>query len=412
VDPNLDLYSPTQIDTWTLCKRKWAFKYIEKVETPQNASAALGTEVQDEQLDPYLATGRAFDFTRRSGEIATALAPLLPPPMSPGMKLRRKFVFPSPFGGAWGWQGELDLWAPDSRIVPGIDTPGRPLVWDTKTTGDFRWAKTAEILRNDTQCITYAFAAMLEGADEVDAVWGYTRTRGAARAMRVHLPLAAPHVVGEFERIDAVAREIVTTRGGITKAEELPPSPLACDAFGGCPYRNKCNLSPSVHASAWNEKENPPMGDVRTGSLLDRLRRTPAGCAVPPPAPTTPPESVAPAPAAAIPATFMKPVAPGEPLAASRAAATLPAPAPVNPPESALPPAPPVGAAAPPPVGVATEAPKRGRPRKADQVTVAPSTNVFHGGLTVDSLIDALEIPRAELAALLEAWATKLREAS
>jgi hypothetical protein len=98
----------------------------------------------------------------------------------------------------------------------------------------------------------------------------------------------------------------------------LKPNVEACDAYGGCPYRDKCNLSPREIIESKAAKlrrlteESPMSGAV---DLLARLRA--------------------------------KRTAPGEGTVSSEAAETRPPPEPlpINPPESALPP-PPVEAAA------------------------------------------------------------------
>lgn len=360
--PDLPLVSATQIDLWRDCQRKWGFKYVERLQTPTHPAAALGTEVQDTQIDPYLATGREFDFSRPSGEIALALKPLLMLPGTPGLRLRRKFLIPSP-SGLFGYQGEFDLWAPDSACVPGLEG-GAPLLGDIKTTGNLNYAKTGEALLTDVQAELYSMVSMVEdNVDVLDLVWFYTRTRGAHRAQRSHVRVKASHVVEQFERIDAIGRELVTIKQSNPKVSELPPNVRMCEAYGGCPFRYKCNLSPSVQAAAVNREA--VMNSPATADFLATLRKG-APDAAPPPVPTvTPPVSnpFAVPPAVALPAWMTAPV---DPRHAQQAAPPLALVTPaINPPEAALPPAPPVGAAAP--VASVAETAKRGpgRPKKA-----------------------------------------------
>lgn len=406
------LLSATQLQLWTECKRKWGFKYLERLPDPPKPGAALGTEVQDEQVDPWLRDGRTFDFTRRSGEIAQKLVPLLPAPIStgksPGLEVRKKFLMPSPTG-LFAYRGEFDLYAPDSVIVPGLKG-GRVFLGDVKTTGNPKYAKTEESLRKDIQCQLYSMDIMYEtGQDELDAVWFYTKTKGSQRAWRVHLHVKAPDVVEQFQKIDAEGAELVTTRLSKPKIDDLPPNPRMCGEYGGCPYNKVCNLSPAVHADAVNREALSMSVD---NEWLTKLRKDVGG-----------PASAEPPPPAAAPAVEPEPplpswaTAPVDPLVSRiiKPAIVMPA---INPPESALPPAPPVGAAAP------VEAPKkRGRPPKAKPVEStamaatraepAPPAVAADTPLEVSELdlLSDLGFPRQEFAAFLRAWASRMEAA-
>lgn len=383
------LLSASQISVFTECQRKWGFKYLEKIEVPQHPSAALGTEVHEHQLGPYLIEGRGFDFTRPSGEIANALTALLPASKTPGLRVERRFEIPSPRGG-FGYLGFIDLWAPDSGVVPGLEG-GRPLLGDFKTTSNLAYAKTPETLATDIQAQLYATALMFEdGVDELDLVWFYVRTRRPHRAQRVHLRVNGSHVVEQFQRIDEIGSQVVAIRLAQPTTDELPPNARMCEAYGGCPYRHKCNLAPSVFATAVN-MEAVTMNSAKTTDFLAGLRKQ-ASPAPPAPAP-------APVAPAAVPSDAQVPAPAGLPAWATAPVDPLHRAA-INPPESALPPAPPV-TSAPAPAAAAppAEAPKRrGRPPKTAGTT-AP----------VASDADPIEgFPRAEAAAFLRALAVWL----
>ena len=167
------------------------------------------------------------------------------------------------------------------------------LLGDIKTAGNLDYALTAETLKTNIQAQLYAMAIMFEeNVNELDAVWFYTKTRKPYRSPRAHVRLDAALVVGQFQKIDASGDRLVTTRLANPKVDELRPNPRMCESYGGCPYRYKCNLSPTVHAAAVNQeavKMNP--------DFLSNLRKSVAGAqpAPPPAAPVLPP---APPPAA------------------------------------------------------------------------------------------------------------------
>lgn len=345
------LLSASQLSLFTECQRKWGFKYIDRIQLPEKPGTKLGTEVHDEQLDPYLMQGREFDFTRPSGEIANKLRPLLPQPKTPGMRTKRWFEIPSPTG-VFGYQGELDLYATDSVCVPGL-TGGVPLIGDFKTTKDLDYVKTSEDLKTDFQAQIYSMAIMFQDqVDEADLVWFYTRTKGAPRAQRTHLRVVASHVAEQFQRIDELGAKVADIREAEPKVEELPPNPLMCHKFGGCPYISICNLSPSVFAGAINEAAV----ESKTAAFLAKMKKQVAPTE--PVAQVVQPEPVVESVVAEkLPdwATAMPTVtATVDPLHVKAA------PVAINPPESALPPAPPV------------ESKKRGRPAKTAEAAPTP----------------------------------------
>lgn len=376
------LVSASQVTLYRECPRKWAWKYVAKIEPPQSPAAALGDEIDSEQLQPYLTEGRSFDFTRESGYIAAAGLAYLPPPMHPGLEVQKHFVLPAatarnPDGSArFGYQGYLDLWlpsggAPDLPAAP----PGLvvPVVQDFKSTGDLRWAKKENALAVDVQANLYATWAMYEtGARVVDLVWLYFQTRGAKKVKRTHLRVHADHVGEQFVTIDRTAVEMFDVRRSVTDPESaplaLPPNVEMCEQYGGCPYRSRCNLSPSqvvdsfaAKAAALTRTTQQELTMSSPGDLFAKLQAKRAALTSTAPAtstPATPPPAAAssPPPTPVVEEPTLPPTALG-----------------INPPESKLPPPPIVDAtpaasvpqAAPAPVEGAAAKRMPGRPRKS-----------------------------------------------
>lgn len=360
----MHLYSASQVTGFVDCERKWAWRYIAGIKTPQNASAALGTEVDDTQLQPYLRDGRPLDFSRESGYIAAPGLVFLPQPMTSGLEVQKRFVIPSPSFAdgkhiGFGFQGYLDLWLPNGGM-PDIEDDN-PIVCDFKTTGNWKYAKTPKDLETDPQAQLYATWAMYATKKRVvDLAWVYFSTKGTRKAKRVHLRVHGDHVAEQFERINGIAIRMDDIRKTVTDPLELKPNVDMCESYGGCPYRDKCNLSPAQIIDAkvghWaRQMEDSVMGNTtqgggNAGGLLARLKkqREEALAAAGGAAPVTA-DDVAKA-EAALPTWLTSPVDPRKALG-------------INPPESALPPAPPVGAVEAPAAPV--EAKKGpGRPRK------------------------------------------------
>lgn len=345
--------SPTQISDYLLCQRKWAHKRIDKVQAEQNESAALGSEVH-EQLECYL-KGGDLDFTRVSGEIAAAGLEHIPAPLTAGMRVEGK-----------NFQFDLE----NITYIGKIDVdmpPGTwqelPVIIDHKTTKDFKWVKSPEELQKDVQANVYAAYAMIKyQTDSVYVKWVYYKTKKPYKSKPVHLTMYRPQVEEQFKKLHLTAQDMVAILESGKRALDLPPTPDACEAFGGCPYRHICNLSPL-------ERMRSAMAQS-ADDLIARLRAK-NGISTPNTQPPTVPAmpAVKPMPAAVpyVPAAYAKP---GQPTAPPVLGATG-----INPPPDpvlnvpATPPAPSVPI--PPPTPAPTDVPtlaaepaKRGRPRK------------------------------------------------
>lgn len=377
------LISASQVTLYRECARKWAWKHIAKIETPQHPAAALGDEVEKGQLVPYLRDGRPFDFTKPSGYIANSGLEYLPEPKTPGLQFQHKFVIPSPTwstgpGGerehiGFGYIGYKDFTHADSKILPNIPSfegGAVPLVGDFKTTSNVKeYAKTEETLRTDVQANLYAFDAMYQtGSRVIDLVWITMQTGEVRRAVRAHYRAHASDVAEQFVRINETATEIHQIRkksqapsapGAAAYPLTLPKNLSMCEEFKGCPYIEHCQLSATERAEAhalaeekrrqWRlrkEKKTVSNTPNATIALLAGLRnRQPSGAA-PPVAPTAPTAPASPELAQHI----------AENPRAAFLVAGIPA-LPINPPESALPPAPPVGVTPTAPVGVTPTSP-------------------------------------------------------
>lgn len=413
----MTVLSASQIGTYRdECQRKWALKSIAKKATEQHASAKLGTEVDDEQLQPYLKSGRTFDYSRasQSGYIAASALGFLPPPMSHGLEVQKHFTMPSPTkDSGLSYQGYIDLWMPKGgMILPDGFESTFPVVCDFKTTGNLKWAKSAEALKTDVQAQLYATYAMYAtGSRTVDLVWLYMQTKGTKKTKRTHLRVHGDHVGAQLRAIDAIGVEMQHKRllleasaNGPEDLEaailrELPANPEACEGYGGCPFRGVCNLSPSVFTDIETTKvlaemETDMSGTATTtmGLLAEMKAKKARDAAAAGAAPQ----------ASAVRFGTPPPVTDADrDEAAARVAALIaegdapPAFAGINPPESTLPPAPAVGSVfvhEAPTAVVLTEKRKPGRPRKdplgADAAvhTATPSAPAEVPSPSVDTL--------------------------
>jgi len=222
--------SASQLDVFDLCKRKWAFQYILNIRTPPHPSAAFGSEVHG-HLERWLKFATPPPQETRSGQVATRMLVNLPPPGTGAVE--KKFFMETPRGhnytGIIDWTGAFNA---------------RPTVIDHKTTGNWDYAKTAEGLLFDTQGIIYSVAGCLGfNTEELDLFWNYGSTGKRMETRAVKTTIYLPVVSERFEYIEALSAEVLLAYQNVAGPMELPPTPSACGAFGGCPFQRDCNLS-------------------------------------------------------------------------------------------------------------------------------------------------------------------------
>jgi hypothetical protein len=224
--------SASQVETFRLCKRKWAYKALDKIYEPSGPGAEKGDRVH-KAIEAYLLTGVLPDATTEEGAIALSGVHLQPTPRPKNVSLRveekREFATQ-----AAQWMGRVD--------AAYKDPDGIEVIHDHKTTKSKKWAKTPEDLCTDVQANLYAHSSMRFNT-QVRARWVYHLTGEKRDAWAVEQMLHRDQVAEQIEQIDETAKEMVQLYQVRPKTLELPPSPNACNAFGGCPHRNRCNLS-------------------------------------------------------------------------------------------------------------------------------------------------------------------------
>lgn len=288
-DPNVDglgYYSPSQIESYRTCNRKWAWRYIERVQAPPNPFAAFGLEVHA-QIEAYLIHGTQFNLMTAAGECAMAGLHYLPKPGAPGMTVEQPWYMTG-----WGhlFHGKKDIqidrrqgtdWDPQDREIP--------LVIDHKTKGALTgpWVPTPESLTTDPQAVLYAADAMVKfKAMAVDLRWIIYKRNPPFKArpveVRVYRETLEPALTDIIQTVDEMA--LVKASG--KRALELAPNPSACGAYGGCPYVRHCNLSPREALIGIMSQPGQPGPELKS-TFLDDMRRkaglTGAGAAVNPP---------------------------------------------------------------------------------------------------------------------------------
>lgn len=230
--------SPSQHEVFELCKRKWAFKYIDgapRVETDKQKFGTEGHDIAAEwfrrgTIPPKTEAGEAF----KQG-MANLPAPHPDLLVEAGLELE--------LDGNVVMIGFMDLLQP-----PHLRTPKVPKVFDHKFTSDLRYAKKPEELREDAQAVVYSVAAMEQfGTREVDGAWHYYGFSGPNHKPTGTKVVPFHHTVDSatrpWNRILGQSHEIARLRRAPgLKAVDVEPTTTACAAFGGCEFADICPL--------------------------------------------------------------------------------------------------------------------------------------------------------------------------
>jgi hypothetical protein len=298
VQPNEREWSPTGIVAFLECQRKWGFKKISKLDDPGGAGAILGKRSHS-FWETYLGTGERPDFVKdkEAASIASLTLHLLPEPKTPGMTLERHFRFKSERTG-FIYHGFKDFELPPGVPQPQLGLDGAvPIVGDHKTTSNIElYSKNADDLQWDAQAVLYGLDAMAraevcsEGHEDclahpelgrvcqrsrvplageaADLAWVYAQTKGAKRSKATVTRLHRAQALKVFDVIEEIAAEASAVLDAGLQPLDLPPTPEACRAFGGCPYQSLCNLSPS-------QKARSRMSNSLIANLRARVQGTP-----------------------------------------------------------------------------------------------------------------------------------------
>lgn len=418
-------HSPSGLSALELCPRKYAWDKIDKVPRVPNPYAEFGIKTH-KHVEAYYLHGIMPNLAEPEGNAAVALLAHLPPPQ-PGIRVEEHRIC-----GRFHGYPDLTL---GSRV------------WDHKTCASFNFAHTAESLQHDLQACIYAWFVMQEtGALRVSLQWNYVTRERKPRVLPVVRELTFGDLARTLDRAHGLADQADVILRDQTRALSLPPNPHACEMYGGCQHRHRCNLTGSDRLGAYLEKDMttpqdflaamaappapagasplpPPVGNPWDSLPADHVTLTmwynvgapggpnwvPKAQAVPPP----PPPSAAPAPPAPLQLSIPinPPPAPPSPPTAGQVAA--PANSTPNWKPAPEPPAPHPGSP------VATDAPVKrrgpGRPRKdaaqVNGVQVAEPGPPGEVRVTLPTINGVMDRWQDAAADALEALADALRRA-
>jgi hypothetical protein len=230
-------WSASQVDTFQGCNRKWWFNKIMGLEIPQHPSAAIGSAVHAE-LEGYLTGEHGID---KLGPIALTALPFAPRPETVYVERSIEDLKLEAHGlPALGYIDVLNL----------KDDP--PEVLDWKTTGSLQWAKTADDLLRNVQMTVYAKAthAMFDSLglappDAVRVTHVVMLTKAPHEARRTTALMDRATLAKNWAYVEKTVGEMKDA-ALLATPDKVTPTKSMCSAFGGCPFRSRCQALDSA----------------------------------------------------------------------------------------------------------------------------------------------------------------------
>lgn len=280
--------SPSQVQRFRLCPRKWAWSSVYGVREPERPNQKLGTDAHKATED-HLAGRPTTVKGKKALALFEAWRPTLPAPGA-DLLLEHPFEFPAYADGPI-MNGRIDLVNPRGLAVDGVLA-----IDDHKTTKDLVWCRTPDELQRDVQAIIYARwgygltswptmfpvppteawrPAWDDGVDVVRFAHRYVRTEGSAKVRMVPVDLPWELVAREWTKVQDDVRAMVALAA---TAPESPlgvePRPSACSAYGGCHFSKAGACSDVASALVPTAARAPRKGEhvEKVMALKDRLR--------------------------------------------------------------------------------------------------------------------------------------------
>ena len=276
--------SPSQQTTFIHgCQRAWAFVYILGYPKGDNKFSDRGKRTH-KVLEDWTQFGKPPDIGDLYGRIAKPALVHIPPPKHPGVLSEANVLWRSPNGHLFNFLKDLEL-------------PGAPVsyIWDYKTTSNLDYAHTTEeLLNTDPQGVTYPAHRFIETPDcvEVRSSWLYLTANLPNRCVPVNAVHRKEHCLARFALFDKIAGVMLRHREAKTHPMAFAPGVHHCGAFGGCPFKSLCNLSPMERMmSAMDQADGP-----NTKNFFARIDELAAGGGSPPPGAQAPAVISAPIP--------------------------------------------------------------------------------------------------------------------
>jgi hypothetical protein len=219
--------SASEIGNFTLCRRKWAYQYLDEIKAPPSKAAQLGTALHA-LLEKYLSR-EAIDHQSSHGKIISPGLSFLPKTIA--KENIEKNIFFAKHGLMF------------NGVVDFCEQIGDKtwLIGDHKSASNLNSSLTSEELKKNIQANIYGQWAFSEkGAERVILRWIYYRTKGLAKAHCVEAELSKAESDENFASIVQSAQEILAIVKESGSSSQQPKNTSACFAYGRCAFFDRC----------------------------------------------------------------------------------------------------------------------------------------------------------------------------
>lgn len=221
------ILSATEIETFTLCQRKWGYQYLEGLRPSPSKAAEFGSNVHNFLQKHF--TDAPVDYESDEGRVVKPGLQFLPKNM-PAHQIERQIFF--------SVDGHIFMGYIDFFDQVGSQTW---LIGDHKTCSSFSSALSPGELQKNIQANVYAKWAFKElNADVVQLKWVYYRTKGNPEARIVETSLTKSESELNFAPIAKAADEIKNLVDTKICAASLPKNQASCFKYGRCPFYADC----------------------------------------------------------------------------------------------------------------------------------------------------------------------------
>lgn len=273
VGSELRSFSPSQGKTFRLCARRHWLEKRCKLPVPQHPSAELGEKVHG-VAETHYTDGSPIDPTTAPPELQTPLKSLLLLQKDPNCpRYRPGLLIETPRNRNMGMKAGpptagVSVWGRIDLVDPAHpDRPGLTKCVDWKSSRHTKFRPTAEQLVFDLQNIVYTkwifdrvpnteavtFAHGNINTDEVEAKWVETD------------PVDRPTALTRYDEVVTPLVLDIREHYAINEFDKTTPNYDACNAYGGCPFRNICGTE-TKRAGSMEDTD-----DAAVGTYKERL---------------------------------------------------------------------------------------------------------------------------------------------